>query len=113
MPENRGIVEDPEFGYVEPNNIPEGKCSLRQALEFITSHQDNPAGYTTKDISEEYKLNEAQVQKVIKYFHMLNLRLPADSSGQKLIEQKRTAAPIFKLIAKDSKVSDPDSNKKS
>ena len=76
LPENRGKVEDPEFGYLEPDIIPPGKASIRQALEFISSHQAQPEVYDAKTIAMDYKLESAQVQQVLKYFKAYEMYLP-------------------------------------
>jgi NADH dehydrogenase [ubiquinone] 1 alpha subcomplex assembly factor 4 len=63
LPQNRRQVEDFEFGFLEidPLKIGRGKCSLRQAIQFISDHQTNPNEWTANKIANEFKLKEDAV----------------------------------------------------
>ncbi|XP_067676640.1 NADH dehydrogenase [ubiquinone] 1 alpha subcomplex assembly factor 4-like [Haliotis asinina] len=76
MPERRDKLEDPEFGFLEPERIPEGRTSIRHAMQFITEHQTAPQNYTSSHIAREYKLDEAHVQQILKYFQTFHMHLP-------------------------------------
>ncbi|XP_046583351.1 NADH dehydrogenase [ubiquinone] 1 alpha subcomplex assembly factor 4-like [Haliotis rubra] len=76
MPERRDKLEDPEFGFLEPERIPEGRTSILHAMQFITEHQTAPQNYTSSQIAHEYKLDEAHVQQILKYFQTFHMHLP-------------------------------------
>lgn len=56
LPLNRTTPEEYEYGYLEPARVTPGRCTMRQALKFITDHQSEPEKWTVTRISEEYKL---------------------------------------------------------
>lgn len=86
LPENRKPVDDMEYGYFEPEVIPVGRCSLRQALEFISQHDRHSQDYTTDLIAKDFKLDKVVVSSVLKHFHMLLLQLPSTSAGHNLLK---------------------------
>ncbi|XP_076174519.1 NADH dehydrogenase [ubiquinone] 1 alpha subcomplex assembly factor 4 [Ptiloglossa arizonensis] len=65
-----------EFGFYEVQEIPEGKCSLRQALAFIVKHNKNPAEYTVEKIALEYKLDKQLTANILDYFRIPNVIRP-------------------------------------
>ena len=86
LPQSRDKIVDPEFGYLEPSRIPQGRVSIRQSLEFITSHTMNPGVVTASTIAKEYKLNPVAVQEILDNFHMLDLTMPKGSKAAALLE---------------------------
>lgn len=56
LPLDRRTTEDYEFGYLEPEKVPIGRCTLRQALKFIADHQTEPTVWTAGKIAEDYKM---------------------------------------------------------
>lgn len=50
---------------MEPTRVLHGHCTLRQALQFINDHQQDPETWTAKKIADDYKLKEAHVGKLI------------------------------------------------
>lgn len=68
LPQARIAQSVPDFGYEEPKIIPVGKCSLRQALEFITKIQNDPENWTIQKVAEEYNLNSTDVENVVNHF---------------------------------------------
>ena len=107
LPENRSTAEDPEFGYLEPVRIPEGKCSMRQALEFITNHQADKIQFSAANIADQYKLEKGNVQKVLKYFHMLDVQIPmlpdGKTSSQEAHAMPRLSSKPATMLKEDSK----------
>lgn len=63
LPLERKTPDDFEYGYLEPNRISPGHCTLRQALKFINDHQLDPESWPAKKIANEYKLKEPLVGK--------------------------------------------------
>lgn len=51
-------MDDFEFGFQEPSVIPLGRCTLRQALNFISDHQTDPQKWTAATIATEYQLDQ-------------------------------------------------------
>lgn len=78
LPLNRKPVEDFEMGYQEPdpNKISKGKCTLRQAIKFISDHQTTPNEWTAERISNEYKLNRENVDDILANFRMFAVEIP-------------------------------------
>ncbi len=107
LPENRNIVEDPEYGYLEPVSIPQGKCSVRQALEFISNNQMNSKKFSPEVIAESYKLDKRQVQSVIKYFHTMEVQFPMSEGGTLPgddVEAKRISAKRLITMLKSGSI---------
>lgn len=78
LPEDRRKVIPAEYGMPDPDNIPEGRASLRQALEFISQHHLDPKQNSALKIATDYKLDATKVQHVLKYFQMLRLHVPKE-----------------------------------
>lgn len=66
LPTCRSIVEDFEYGHKEPENVPFGKITIKNAMYFIGQHQMDPKKYNSTTIAEKYKLSE---EAVCKYQH--------------------------------------------
>lgn len=65
LPLNRQIIEDFEYGFKEPNNIPPGRITLKKALKFINDYQTDPKTYTVNKLSDDYLLSEETVSEYI------------------------------------------------
>ena len=61
--------DDPEFGYLVPESIPVGKCSIKQALDFIAEHAAKPTEHTDIVIGKEYNMNPQLVRDILKHFN--------------------------------------------
>ncbi|XP_031846090.1 NADH dehydrogenase [ubiquinone] 1 alpha subcomplex assembly factor 4 [Nomia melanderi] len=68
LPQRRYNLREAEFPYENIGRIPEGKCSLQDALYFIHMHSDDPNKYTVEQIATEYKLDKQVVENILKYF---------------------------------------------
>lgn len=60
----------------------EGKCTLKQALNFISLHNTDPIKNSTKVIAKEYKLDEEIVKNILTYFRALDLYIPKKDATQ-------------------------------
>lgn len=58
LPLDRHQVIDFEYGVKEPDSVPIGKVTLRNALKFITDHQNNRKINSVENISKEYSIDE-------------------------------------------------------
>lgn len=90
LPQNRQILEDSEFGFEEPEVIPEGKLTLRHALEFIVKHQDDPQKNSVEQIAKDYNLQTSHVNEVLKHFQTFQMHLSTDfaSKHKKIIRKE-------------------------
>ena len=87
LPQDRSEGTNYEYGFREPKIVPPGRCTLRQALEFIGLHHSNPNKYTADYIAKEYTLDAERVKHILKHFHMYELQLPHDPQGRSYIER--------------------------
>lgn len=79
--EEQTHVQSPEYGYTEPDVIPEGKCTLRQALEFISKHHDSD-GYSVDQIATDYKLKSQDVQNILDCFVCFKIHVSKQLADQ-------------------------------
>ena len=75
LPEKRSKLEEPELAFEEPERVPEGKASLSQIHTFISENYTNPDSYRAKEIAEQYKVDRAVVECVLKYYLPLELKV--------------------------------------
>lgn len=77
LPQSRAIPQmESMFGPDEPERIPEGKLTIRQTLELLCRFQSEPDKWTSEALCEEYKLDSATMENVIKYYMAFNLYVP-------------------------------------
>ncbi|XP_036324805.1 protein NDUFAF4 homolog isoform X2 [Rhagoletis pomonella] len=62
LPLSRKTPQDFEYGYREPTRVAAGRCTLRQAMQFITDHQSDSSLWTKQRIAADYKLKEDVVE---------------------------------------------------
>lgn len=58
--------------------VREGRINLKNALSFLNSHQMNPKEATAEKIAQEMKLDQTQVENVLKYFRIFHLHIPKE-----------------------------------
>jgi Uncharacterised protein family (UPF0240) len=63
LPMNRKSPAVPEFGFQEPDNVAEGKVTFKQAIKFITDHQEDSKKWNKDAIAQHYKLDSVVVGK--------------------------------------------------
>lgn len=68
LPLDRGEVQDFEYGIKEPEKVPVGRATLKQALQFITNHQNDRRRYNAEKIAEDYLIPQETVGKYTKSF---------------------------------------------
>uniref|UniRef100_A0A2M3ZD05 NADH dehydrogenase [ubiquinone] 1 alpha subcomplex assembly factor 4 n=1 Tax=Anopheles braziliensis TaxID=58242 RepID=A0A2M3ZD05_9DIPT len=76
LPINRASVEEYEFGHLEPRTITKGRCTLRQAVQFIGNHQTDPEQWTAAKIAEYYRMKESLVVDILAHFKSFEVHLP-------------------------------------
>lgn len=69
LPQDRKQVEVFEYGFLEPDpkKLARGKCTLRQAIQFISDHQTNPEEWTATKIANDFKMKEDLVGELFSY----------------------------------------------
>ncbi|XP_033163664.1 protein NDUFAF4 homolog [Drosophila mauritiana] len=87
LPLERQTPDDFEYGYLEPNRISPGHCTLRQALKFINDHQLDPESWPAKKIANEYKLKEPLVENILHYFKTFNMYIPDQKYKDTMLTQ--------------------------
>ncbi|XP_025988014.1 protein NDUFAF4 homolog [Solenopsis invicta] len=69
LPQSRHSWEhDSIFEPYEVTVVPEGKCSLKQALTFILQHRQDPIKFSSENIASEYQIDKKVVDDILKYF---------------------------------------------
>lgn len=91
LPSSTKTVDYFEFGYLEPIKITPGRCSLRQATQFILDHGEDPKLWTKEKIAEEYKMKVENIENILKYFRTFAVHLPKkealQSKASKLLDK--------------------------
>ena len=119
MPGIRKKVPEHEYGYKEPEKIPEGRISIKQAMEMLNRYSADPKVHSAQVLAKDYKLKPVHVQSIVKHFQALLLQMPLDKHGKKFeiegmnVEQKNLTAGALKKEATDSDKALPYSNKTS
>ncbi|XP_060067739.1 NADH dehydrogenase [ubiquinone] 1 alpha subcomplex assembly factor 4-like [Ylistrum balloti] len=87
LPERNRLNEPTISGYrgfLDPEKVPEGKLTLKNAMRILTKVQETPDldSNAVKNIAKEYKLDLLQVQQLLRHFKALEMKFP-DSLQQK------------------------------
>ncbi|KAG8190489.1 hypothetical protein JTE90_006663 [Oedothorax gibbosus] len=102
LPQERRVAELSTYGFEEPKTIPEGKCSLKQSLEFITKYQNDPGSNPVESIAQDYKMKKSDVENIVTNFRVFELFVSSD--GKKGVAQgvldsigvNKVIQPMFK-----------------
>jgi len=77
MPEERTRPPKFEFGIMEPDKIRPGRCSIRQALAFLSDHRKDPDEVgSVQSIARRYNLDAKRVENVLTHFGVFDLHKP-------------------------------------
>lgn len=76
QPQLRGPAPDYEFGFHEPTTVPKGKCTLKQAIDFISDYHRDPATHTVEATAAKYNLDEKVVGNILEHFSLLQVYKP-------------------------------------
>jgi len=103
LPLDRAKAADDEFGYTEPQVIRPGRCSIRQALEFIGDHYQDSTSHSAALIAKQYNLDSQRVEHVLRHFHVFHVQMPrqnaASADTSALGEAKALKPKFFKSLA--------------
>lgn len=101
LPLDRKMPPEYDFGFKEPDRVPYGKTTLRDAINFITFHQSNPNEVTAAKIAFEYKLREEDVEHILKYFKTFEIYLPKTKDSPAMFAGPATLRKqLYKLDTK-------------
>jgi len=111
LPENRSKQTESEFGYLEPEVIRPGRCTIRQALQFLGDHLQDPTNVgSATSIAQKYNLDANNVKQVLRYFQVFNVHVPANATVPDAANQPKTLtaniSPRLKGIADTKKGDD-------
>ncbi|XP_017882531.1 protein NDUFAF4 homolog [Ceratina calcarata] len=73
LPQNRSRPPPNLYNGMYDHKTPSsaaGKCSLKNAIQFINNHQQDPEKYTIENISQTYKLDKKVVEDIITNFKL-------------------------------------------
>ena len=96
---------DLEFGFLIPDTIPPGRCSIKQALEFIVAHNMDEKTHTAEKVAADYMLDKEVTTNILTHFHSLLMQIPKQdtpeigaTSSKKLSQQvgKFLDSPLMK-----------------
>ncbi|XP_050075640.1 protein NDUFAF4 homolog [Anopheles maculipalpis] len=94
LPINRSTVEEYEFGHLEPRTVTKGRCTLRQAVQFIANHQTDPQQWTAAKIAEYYSMKETLVKNILNHFKSFEVHLPDKNlERRRVLTRATTEAP--------------------
>lgn len=93
LPRERKGWDGYEYGYEEPDKIPQGKASMRQVLDILNAYETKPSINTPEKLAAEYNLNLQDVQNLLKYFKPFQVYIPKKEKKEKvgplkLLQQK-------------------------
>lgn len=95
-------MELPTYGFEEPKVVPSGKCSLKQALEFITKHQNDPSTHSVASIANTYNMKSADIKNIVEYFRAYQLYVGHDEkigltkTALQTLGATKVIQPLFK-----------------
>ncbi|XP_076069402.1 NADH dehydrogenase [ubiquinone] 1 alpha subcomplex assembly factor 4 isoform X2 [Oratosquilla oratoria] len=95
LPTSRRTAEDPEYGFFESKTVPYGKTTLREALDFISRHQQDPALWTAKKIAYEQKLDIGLTENVLQHFRTFVVLLPDDKKNMASLRSAVEKSPLL------------------
>ncbi|XP_053951471.1 protein NDUFAF4 homolog [Anastrepha ludens] len=87
LPLSRKTPQDFEYGHREPATVRPGRCTLRQAMQFITDHQSDPDLWTKERIASDYKLKQEVVENILHYFKSFNVYIPDRGQKERILSQ--------------------------
>ncbi|KAH8311249.1 hypothetical protein KR044_005214 [Drosophila immigrans] len=89
LPLQRTTPDDFEYGYLEPERVASGRCTLRQALQFINDHQVDPDTWTAQKIANDYKLKQPHIENILHYFKTFSVYIPDQKYKDTLLSRTK------------------------
>ncbi|XP_034116032.1 protein NDUFAF4 homolog [Drosophila albomicans] len=107
LPLERTTPDDFEYGYLEPERVAHGRCTLRQALQFINDHQLDPETYTASKIANDYKLKQDHLENILYYFKTFSVYIPDQKYKDTLLTRAKQELLERKTSPEDAESSKP------
>lgn len=63
LPTERSTPASTELGYIEPIVVPKGKITLKQLMELLRQHREDPEVFSVERISDQYKISNENASK--------------------------------------------------
>ncbi|XP_076629008.1 NADH dehydrogenase [ubiquinone] 1 alpha subcomplex assembly factor 4 [Colletes latitarsis] len=99
LPQEKSDYVESDDGFRDPVVVPEGKCSLRQALNFLRKYKEKFPEYTVEQIALEYKLDKQVAANIVEHFrvpetkHINTINRYPATSVKKLLEEMKSKGP--------------------
>ena len=77
-------------------NLPRGKVSLNQAVDFLTKHSASKGEFGSEQISQELRLNKNTVDNTLKYFTIFSMIVPETRESESDIPDPLQAGKSYK-----------------
>lgn len=89
--------------------MPRGKCTLRQAIQFISDHQQTPTEWTAEKISIDFKMKRENVENILEHFRMFAIHIPKEEGNvkQMLVDPFDKKSSDFEKVLESSKTGKP------
>ena len=78
LPQERHASELPLHGFADPVTVPKGKLALKDAIQFISQHAQDPQVFNSELIAEAHQLDQKDVENILKYFKLFQLHMPVE-----------------------------------
>ncbi|GAU97409.1 hypothetical protein RvY_08715 [Ramazzottius varieornatus] len=96
LPEERQTMDEPEYGFPEPEKVMPGKITFKNALELMALAQHDPVTYNAEHLASVYNMRPEDVADLVRYFKVFTLFIPKTKTS----EEKRI--PFRGSILSDS-----------
>lgn len=77
LPQSHQAWQQYEYGYYEPEVVPEGRITLRQATKMISDAATDPSVWTAEVLARQYCLKREDAENILKYFRVYKIHVPA------------------------------------
>ncbi|XP_041462440.1 NADH dehydrogenase [ubiquinone] 1 alpha subcomplex assembly factor 4-like isoform X3 [Lytechinus variegatus] len=68
LPQNRKSNPGSPSVFLEPDEIPEGRLSVEQALELLARHKRNKKEYPAERLAQDFKMDLDDTKNTLEYF---------------------------------------------
>lgn len=68
LPQNRRSNPGSPSVFLQPDDIPEGRLSVGQAMELLANHKRNKKEFTAERLAQDYHMDLEDTKKVLDYF---------------------------------------------
>ena len=85
LPSSRLPPNTWEMGVKDPDKVPVGKISLREAVDMVKAHAIDQESYNVKYLAEFHNMNEEDVFHVLDRFKAFNSYIPVEKWEKKAV----------------------------